>query len=448
MSFYRKTLKTFTEWIKNKEGIKPNMTQQFLISKQIKNLILCYAFFGVVFTQMYSILSVPIIVEILFLATCFCLISFYRLRFRLKTEDIIWILPLILLIVHLLFNFNPDIIRDILVWIIGITLISKRFSLTEAYSLVTKLYLWAGAIYAASILFQYFWPSIYFDSIWPLFKSNYGIVILQLWRSSLTIPTGLTHQIGFTIGYVVVGVGTLFFTNKDNHKLRRMFLALLFLTALLLSKKRMHFVASIFCLVFVYLISVPINKGVNRLIKVAVLSAIVLFITIKISEIYNIDNVFNRLQNSILLLQEGKNIATSRSILSEEAINIWRNYPIFGVGWRGFASLGYDYTTVHNIFLQLLCETGILGLICFISPLIYSFIVTFMAVIAHRGHKDLMYNYLCFSMYYQAFFLLYCFTGNPLYDYSYIIPLFIAIAISNDYRQRGQRDLFENIIKV
>ena len=66
----------------------------------------------------------------------------------------------------------------------------------------------------------------------------------------------------------------------------------------------------------------------------------------------------------------GEDISTGRFDLYEIAYKAFSQSPIFGIGAGLFKEVTHAYTDVHNAYLQVLCEQGIIGLILFIFPLL------------------------------------------------------------------------------
>jgi O-antigen ligase len=88
----------------------------------------------------------------------------------------------------------------------------------------------------------------------------------------------------------------------------------------------------------------------------------------------------------------------------------------------------------HNVYLQLLAEVGILGFLIFIFIFLYSLIKT-ISLFRNIGNNEIhltddYHYYLSFSLAMQVYFLVYCLSGNPLYDAQVFYPYVVACAIS------------------
>jgi len=71
--------------------------------------------------------------------------------------------------------------------------------------------------------------------------------------------------------------------------------------------------------------------------------------------------------NKLLFLSDGDDISNGRDLLYEKAYKIISSSPIIGHG-VGYYEL-YNNIYVHQIFLQLMCEFGIIGMIVFLFPI-------------------------------------------------------------------------------
>lgn len=115
-------------------------------------------------------------------------------------------------------------------------------------------------------------------------------------------------------------------------------------------------------------------------------------------------------------------------IYSNIYVNI-ASSPIFGRGTASaFSLLGIGG---HNIYLTVLMENGIIGLLSFLAAILYCLYRT-IAVAMRFGKSNCLERipFLLFSLFVQVFFLVYGLSGNPLYDnyilYFYLLAVFIT----------------------
>ena len=115
--------------------------------------------------------------------------------------------------------------------------------------------------------------------------------------------------------------------------------------------------------------------------------------------------------------------------------------PIFGWGF-GYYSNMMDIN-VHNVYIQVLCELGIVG-ICIFFAFIFSSV---LSVFIKFEKKYFLANNeeklrLVFSSFIQLFFIMYCITGNPLNDLNIFGVYFFAICMVQNKRLRGNECLY------
>lgn len=127
------------------------------------------------------------------------------------------------------------------------------------------------------------------------------------------------------------------------------------------------------------------------------------------------------------LMNLGNDVSLSgRTRLWDLAKYLWSLNPINGVGYGVFSTytannLDYVYSkfgvqstfAAHNIYLQLLAETGLVGLVLFCLFFIRALVVCINLIKKTTAVDD---RYLLVvSLFMQLWFLLYGFSGNPLY---------------------------------
>ena len=92
-----------------------------------------------------------------------------------------------------------------------------------------------------------------------------------------------------------------------------------------------------------------------------------------------------------------------------------------------YSNLGFSSMSAHNVYLQLLAETGVIGLAAFVVPAFLSILAAMHrseSLLEEGPYGDSFCLWACLGV--QFFFLIYCFSGNPLYDPQCYIPYFIS----------------------
>lgn len=304
-----------------------------------------------------------------------------------------------------------------------------------------------GVILFIGCFYNYFFPDTYQRVIFPLFtvESQSNIE----WQLGFeTFFPGFTSQVGYTSFYLSIVFGAVFcFRNIIFKKLTvPLFICLLF--ALILTGKRGPFLFLFLTLIIVYFLENPEN---NRFVKVAYILFIALFLYILLffllqyADIESLSRIYSAFYD---LIKTGTIEDLGRQQLREHAWNVFEENPLVGIGWGNFIKSGTTRNTyVHNIYLQLLCECGILGFVYFVFFFVEQLIITIKKY-NHLPIDGLERSWLLFSFFIQLYFLLYGFTGNPLYDIEETILYFFSIGIANLSIQSSNSSFYQNEIEL
>ena len=96
-------------------------------------------------------------------------------------------------------------------------------------------------------------------------------------------------------------------------------------------------------------------------------------------------------------LVNGYDFTSGRTGLFQLAIEGFRSAPLFGIGFDQFHTLvnplltdieGNVMQDTHNIYLQMLCETGITGAVLVFTPMLWLLITTFRTLQAARRQRE------------------------------------------------------------
>ena len=199
--------------------------------------------------------------------------------------------------------------------------------------------------------------------------------------------------------------------------------------ALLMTGKRAHLLFTVVAVVVVYYFYKS-NKPHGRILKIVLGLALGIVIVFWLSLMY--PNLFSSFSRFISIAEDG-DITTGRIDLWIKATDYFKKYPVCGIGFKQFIRIeGLD---VHNVFLQLLCETGVLGFLTHVIPMSLTMFSSIRHLVFLR--KKHLYNndtekqfYMTFAVCYQMFFLMYCITGNPWYDLPTLFPYMFCVGIN------------------
>lgn len=271
-------------------------------------------------------------------------------------------------------------------------------------------------------------------ALYPPVKSAFfsGSYMARDYRSGFTAHYS-TNSIYLSLGLVCWCCGLVGSWKKARFK--DSILGLILLLALFLTTKRGPLVASVAAIVISYLF-VNRKKLTGTMFKTLAVAAIAV-IAVGVFATF-VPAVQATLERFIELSDDGT--GNGRSYLYECAWSMFHANPLLGCGWGTYSkyvattslgamysNLGFSSMSAHNVYLQLLAETGVIGLISFVFP---AFVSIFVAMhhsesqVEERLYGDSFCLWACLGM--QVYFLIYCFSGNPLYDPQCYIPYFIS----------------------
>ncbi len=200
--------------------------------------------------------------------------------------------------------------------------------------------------------------------------------------------------------------------------------------ALFLTSKRAHILFGAAAILILYYVANRSNKTNKflRIIIFGVITAVGLALFLELMP--NASFTIERFQAA------GEDGASKYRILMwKHAMNGFFKSPIFGSGWYGFS---YDPNIAwvpgassgcHNIYIQLLFDTGIAGFTVTVGAIIWSLVTTVKNLLLIKK-SDADNNYFLtqsMSFAIQVFYVLYGMTGNMLFDQMF---MFYAIAIA------------------
>lgn len=251
------------------------------------------------------------------------------------------------------------------------------------------------------ILFFKAFPSLYWSTVYKVIDAS----CKQL--AAYYVPRGYGIPLGgsFTIAYYIMTVGILImFIDAVVYKQKNVSGVILILLAMIAEGRRGELLAILVALLFLFLLS---KDTTHFFIKISCIIIAVLIIAISYNTLLDYMKTipfFSRYVQSIEGIMMGNDITSGRTELWENAWEIFKENPIFGIGFGGFAyhitgafrSIhGQDVMDVHNCTLQLLCENGIIGSIILLVPMILLFSRSYHRLVMMKKKVNL-------NQYYEA----------------------------------------------
>ncbi len=347
--------------------------------------------------------------------------------------DVIWILAMFLITFR-----NQDLAHknyyaylETIICVVLVLILSRCWGWHNSF---IKITLFFGFIHMIMGFVFYFVPDFYLSKVVPLM----GLEGYWLNRIRLMVRSGF--MVGFTTHHSTLGIYfsiltmmllSMRFIKKDKKgKMKTDIAIAIAIFAFFLNGKRGPLVFAIVSATVAYFLCIykgSISGFVRFVIFICAMCVLLIVLSRSVPAVSNFfarfigSRNFNELSNGRL------------TDLWFPAIRIFLQSPIIGIGWRGFIYSFHSYSSmvqdnnVHNIYLQLLCETGVLGTTFFIFIFGFTFFKT-ICILRNRLDSTIQDDQerimIVFSIMVQTFFLLEGLVGNTLYGLTFFIYCF------------------------
>lgn len=278
--------------------------------------------------------------------------------------------------------------------------------------------------FVVSWLFWFF-RGFYNSTIIPLFPTEYRAWLTK-WSDSNVLMGLVNHYStsGIYFSIAVLVMFAIWLTKTKKTKVDTIWLILM-LFSLFMTQKRGPLLFCIIAMVAAYFIYEKIKtKTILKFLGIVLVIIILLILVIQIFP--STSGLIDRL----VQLDEQDDITSGRIPLYEYAISLFKQNPLFGIGWGQYR---YSYVReiyAHNIYAQILAETGIVGAVLFFGAFIYGLVISVRLLRKGKEYSQSLRFAILFSFAMQVFFLLYGTTGNPIYDMQCFVPYFLSIAVA------------------
>lgn len=400
-----------------------NMSELFLI------IIVMYFFFSYILGG----------TTILLIASCFGLILLFLLKTKFnipnfRIDEKLYLLYgtiSIMFMIHYTYLINSLFFGGIILIFTIVKYIISRSS--KLYDLLPKILYVFSAIHLAATIIQYFDKGLV-DKINKVILpySSYLVNYSQVSRGKYP---GITSQVGMNAFFITVFIGFSYALYKASKFRKYIFLCVMGYWGIILTQKRGLLICNIIVTIIINIIYNLDKKDRKMKIK----RGFIVLLIITVFTIIIIWGVFNNEIINKLLFEE--DITTGRIDIYINVLKLIKNNFILGNGIGTVEKvIGIK---AHNIYIQVLAEMGIIGLLSYLIALIGTLMISINNFIRSKKNnlnKKIKIN-LIFSIYIQLIFIFYGLTGNPLYDY-FILGIYFASLSLNSMIQTKGRELY------
>lgn len=342
------------------------------------------------------------------------------------------IYALIMMLIVLIRNYDIkhfDYTYEIVFIISALVCTFDKRRLENSCNIFLQFSYYFGFIACIVTFICYFSPNFYMTNIYHLATKDAQPSLLYSFEHGYYAGFALHYSSnGIFLGLFCGAVFAKILQNSPKIKKDKIIILVFGLIGLFLTAKRAHVIFSILAIFVVYYIYKS-DKKKSRLINIiGIIIASLSIFSILSSFIPELNNVFYRLNSGINNKNGG--LFENRNDLYKYALLLFSTSPLFGHGWNSYKYFAEKYLgtyiAVHNVYLQLLAETGICGAIIFYVFFVISLVYTCKMLKFVTLNKEFFSNkeigIYAFAVFFIVFFLTYSITGNALYESRFVFP--------------------------
>lgn len=335
-------------------------------------------------------------------------------------------------------------LMDVMVLFLGTLLVIFHTRRISDYQGVMHVISFFALFFAVGTLLHALTPTIH-SAVLSLLPSSYAAVVR---RQSANFITGFTTNPGFSAGYMTSGIIVSIAACQNNRSaLKNQSVSLIILvSAFMLTGKRGPAIFLVMTLILCYLMPMRGAQRAKRYWRVFLVLLVLLILFLLLRDFLITIPIFEQISMTVSGILTGDDVSSGRTKLYIWAIRLFLRHPWLGIGWGNYKTTVVGNATLikeldtHNIYLQLLCETGIVGFVIIVGTMLLMWNMTrrhFKQCVASPiAEIRAMLPYIYFSFAYQTCFLLYGLTGNALYDQHFQIIYMMACAMMMTYQYR------------
>lgn len=318
---------------------------------------------------------------------------------------------------------------------------------------VMKIFIIAGLVFSIYIIACQIFPGFYLNVMIPRQKGADVELVTRLFAEGYGASIGSS----ITYGSYIIGMasffclGDLFCGTKLLSKRKIILYELVFFVAVLCEGRRSELLGLIVSVLIVYFIS-SVNETGKVLKRIAVLIPVLLVVGVLVVILAR-HGYLERYINTGALLQKGlttdnlNHLTSSRVYLWTGAWNLFKTSPILGIGWSSFSEhIVTTVDNVHNCYLQFLCETGIVGFVVIVCPMLFmlagSISCLKLLLKSIKEKESLSGNTIIVSAGMQLFFIM-LLAMDPVFYKSYYHMIYIILILFYEYSANYMQDSVE-----
>ena len=266
--------------------------------------------------------------------------------------------------------------------------------------------------------------------------------LLGFWTATVlgftTDPTVVAYILCFGVGIYLIDFLLLENKNTKNGYKKLTSFGILFV-ALILTGKRSFLLGT--CILLVAMLLTFYTKSKKKFVGTilgGIVAAVIICAVCLGAYFSGVENGLGRIGETIIGLKNGEDVSSMRSTWAEYMEQWSEGREWFGIGWETFKNR-INFTPYagrvpngHNVYLQVMCEEGYIGLAVF-SVLIAATVIYAIyncAILVKTNDKAAIRASLL-ALFMVGLFAIYCSLGNGIYDANIYLYFFAAVQLLN-----------------
>lgn len=313
--------------------------------------------------------------------------------------------------------------------------IEKTITIWSFFSVLLSLYVIAVAIV----------PSLYYDFFAKVISDTSSSIVNDLLDGGYGVAVGgNVIIIDYFVAFILLYNLSAFIIDRNNRTFTRAAIIAISFFSIILINRKTELLALIVAITYLAFSKTTISSKIDRKRLFIIAGVLMLLLVIAVSVLYSTGHLgrYGEFIETLLHNKERINktdISSGRVGLWLIAIDLFKNNPIFGIGWGNYSfhvptdiQIAFDIHNAHNCFLQVLCETGIIGFILFyglIGFILYTILKRSVEIQKRQSPKMLTINATCAA--YQIFFIIALAIDPAIYSLIFWCLYALTLIISN-----------------
>ncbi len=348
---------------------------------------------------------------------------------------VMWVFLFAFIIISILRSDSFSVYQAIQWSIIASFFIFYEVDQTE-YRIAVYIIVIFSVFQCVGVLMELFLPKMWLPIYLAMSKNQFTDRQYQIAYARSVIKsgylTGFSYNPGYTAIYIVNGIAATF-SLKENK--RRILILLIFqLICLFITGKRAHALFILFALAMTSVITG--GSFSRRMLKIAGLLGTFVALYYVGYYIFFYTDVKTRIIRLLKFIYTNERFDLGnkgRAYLWRNALREFSGNKLFGIGWGVF---GDKYgAEVHNTYLQVFCEAGVIAGICFIVAVVMTVIFIAGTYSRYRGvinNNTLLKQVSITTIVYVIFYILESAVSNTLWGCDQFFMFFLLLKSYSD----------------